>query len=159
MSETIYLRAHEPDTADRLVRELLDQQHFSPEQLHAYGKRLPGGLRVEATRWRSAALAFLPGAVLGAVALPFLWLVLVDTPSDIATVALGLIGAVVAGGWSLMHERHKDSPLNAQKRAMRHGDLMLAADVDDSEIDAVQQRIAEAHPEVDVLGRDPGQRR
>ncbi|NBC14938.1 MAG: hypothetical protein GVY09_16705 [Gammaproteobacteria bacterium] len=158
MTETLYVRAHEPGTAERVVNELLDREHVSPERLHAYGKRLPGGLRVEATRWRSTALAILPGAVVGAVAVPFLWLVVVETPSDVATLALGLIGAVAAGGWSLMHERRKDSPMNAQKRAMRHGDLLIAADVDDSEADAVERRIADSHPEVDVLGSDPAQR-
>jgi len=158
MSETLYVRAHEPGAAERVVNELLDREHFSPERLHAYGKRLPGGLRVEATRWRSTALAILPGAVVGAVAVPFLWLVVVETPSDVATLALGLIGAVVAGGWSLMHERHKDSPMNAQKRAMRHGNLLIAADVGARDRDAVERRIAEAHPEVDVLGSDPAQR-
>jgi hypothetical protein len=47
---------------------------------------------------------------------------------------------------------------HALQRAMRRGELLIAADVHDSEADAVERRIADSHPEVDVLGSDPGQR-
>lgn len=154
MSTTLYIRAGEPTAGRRLIDELLGQG-FEPGQLHAYGKQLPGGLPVEGTHWRNAFMAFLPGAVVGAVALPFLWPVLFKTPGTVEVLLLAGIGAVIAGGWSLLHERRKASPMNAQRQAMRRGELMVAADVDEDRRADVEQRIRQEHPEMDLLGSDP----
>ncbi len=151
---TLYMRTPNAAEGGRLIDEFL-QQGFERGQLHVYGQNLPGGLPVEATRWRSASLAILPGAVVGAVLLPMLWLVLFATPSENLVLLLATIGAAIGGGWSLWHERHKPSPLNAQQQAMRRGELMIAAEVPAEGVSSIEQRITESHPEVSLLGPDP----
>jgi hypothetical protein len=153
MTTTIYIRAREPDNGRRLIDELL-QQGLSADRLHVYGKHLPQGLPVEATRWRNTASSILPGALLGAVAVPAIWLVLFKMPSTLYVLLLGLLGAAVGGWWSLYRERREDSPLNAQRQAMQHGELMIAADVDDDEVKEMEQRISQRHPEMMMLGPD-----
>ena len=155
MTSTIYIHAHEPTEGRRLIDELLEQG-FERRQLHVYGKDLPGGLPVEATRWRNTFMAILPGALVGAVALPSLSAIFFRRPSEGLVLLLGLIGAAVVGTWSLLHERRKASPMNAQQSAMRHGEMMIAASVDADRVSEIEQRIARDHPDMSMLGPDAG---
>jgi hypothetical protein len=154
MTTTLYIRAREPENGRRLIDELL-AEGFSAERLHVYGNTLPQGLPVAATRWRSTATAVLPGAVIGAVALPVLWVALLQTPSEALVLILALIGGLAGGAWSLRRERHVQTPLSAQRQALSHGELLIAAQVDDERVGEVERQISERHPEMLMLGPDP----
>jgi len=144
------MRAREHGEGRRLIDDLLGQG-FQQQQLHVYGRELPEGLPVEATRWRSTAMAILPGAVIGAVALPTLWQLLFKAQSDGQVMVLALIGAAVVGAGSLLLERGRASPMNAQQSAMRSGELMIAAEVDDDRVPEITRQISRSHPEVSML--------
>lgn len=154
MTTTIYIRAREPENGRRLIDELL-AEGISTERLHVYGNTLPQGLPVEATRWRSAPTAVLPGAVIGAVALPVLWLVFFQAPSEAMTLLLAVLGGLAGGAWSLRRERHVQTPLSAQRQALSRGEMLIAAKVDDERVGEVERQIAERHPEMLMLGPDP----
>ncbi|WP_058558263.1 hypothetical protein [Thiohalocapsa sp. ML1] len=154
MTTTLYIRAREPENGRRLIDELLSEG-FSADRLHVYGNNLPQGLRVEATRWRSTPTAVLPGAVIGAVALPILWLLLFQTPSQTMALLLAIVGGLAGGAWSLRRERHVQTPLSAQRQALTRGELLIAAKVDDERVGEVERQISERHPEMLMLGPDP----
>jgi len=152
MSTTIFIRAREPDNGRRLIDELL-QSGFDPARLHVYGRRLPPDLPVAATTWRTGPEAMLPGAVAGALVLPaVVWVAL---PLHI----LGLLALAAGGGfggaaWSIARRRRSQGALEAQRQALEDGEMMIAASVDDAQIKSVEDRIAERHPELLVLGAD-----
>ena len=143
-----------PAEGRQLIDELL-HQGFQARQLHVYAKDIPGDLPVEATHWRNGFLAFLPGGIVGAAALPTLWQLRFPTPSQSLVLVLALLGAAVCGGWTLAHERRKPSPINARQSAMRRGEMMIAAEVEDGRVVEVERRIAGAQPGVAMLGPDP----
>jgi hypothetical protein len=153
MTTTIYIRAREPENGRRLIDELL-AQGIPRERLHVFGRQLPKGLPVEATRWQGTPMTVLPGAVIGAVVLAVVWLVLFPAASGPSLLLLALLGAVIGGLWSLRRERGKESPMDVQRASMGPREMMIAADLDDSRVPEIEQRIARDHPELLMLGPD-----
>jgi hypothetical protein len=153
MTTTIYIRAREPDNGRRLIDELL-AQGIPPERLRVYGRHPPKGLPVQATRWQGTPMTVLPGAVIGAAVLAVIWLALFPTARGPSLLLLALLGAVIGGLWSLRRERDKTSPMDVQRASMGPREMMIAADVDDSRVSEIEQRIARDHPELLMLGPD-----
>ena len=154
MTTPIYIRARNPDNGARLVRELLELG-TEAERLRVVGRRIPADLPVAAKRWRPPALAVAVPALIGALALPTLGALLFSALEPFSLLLLALVGAALGAGWQLSRGPRAQDPLAAQADALRRGELIIIADLDDAEVRRVEAQVAERHPEVLLLGPDP----
>jgi hypothetical protein len=154
MSTPIYIRARHPDKGVRLVRELLELG-TPAERLQVVGRRLPADLPVAARRWQPPAVGVAVPALIGAIGLPVLGALLFSAMEALSILMLALLGAALGAGWQLTRSTGSKDPLTAQRDALRRGELIIIADLDDAEVRRVETQIAERHPEVLLLGPDP----
>jgi hypothetical protein len=154
MTTPIYIRARNPDNGARLVRELLELG-TDAERLQVVGRRIPADLPVAAKRWRPPALAVAVPALIGAVALAVLGVLLFSAVEPFSVLMLAIVGAALGAGWQLSRSPASQDLLTPQRDALRRGELMIIADLDDTEVRRVEAQIAERHPEVLLLGPDP----
>ena len=155
MTTTIYIRARNPDNGARVVEELL-ALGIPRERLEVHGRHIPAGVSVPAKRWRAPAATLLPATLVGAVALPLLGALLL-AGSDVRTLLLlALLGAGAGVVWARNRLQATHEQFGAQQQALRRGELMIVADVDQADVQRVENHIATRHPEVLVLGPDPG---
>ena len=155
MTTPIYIRARNPDNGARVVEELL-ALGIPRERLEVHGREIPAGLSVPAKRWRDRNMTLLPAALIGAVALPLLGALILGGIDPSVLLVLALLGA--GAGLLSARGRLQDTRgrFGSQQQALRRGDLLIVAEVDHSDIERVENQIAERHPEVLVLGSDPG---
>ena len=155
MTTSIYIRARDPDNGARVVRELL-QLGTDPTRLRVVGRRAPADLPVAFSRWRPPATRLAVPALVGALLLPALAIGLYGGLDALAGLMFALVGAAVGAGWHLSLRPRGREPLAAQAQALRRGELMIIADLEESALPRVEAQIAERHPEVLLLGPDPG---
>jgi len=98
----------------------------------------------------------LPAVLIGAVALPSLGALLLGGIELSMLLLLTLLGASAGLVWGRGRLHDTQTRFGAQQQALRRGDLLIVAEVDHSDIERVENQIAERHPEVLVLGSDPG---
>ncbi|MFW6259016.1 MAG: hypothetical protein ACOC26_05930 [Halochromatium sp.] len=154
MTTRIYIRARDPQNGRRLVEELI-AEGVDPDALTLIGKQVPDGLPVHRRRWLDDSSAALRGALVSAgvvLAVSLLFQVL----EPWALLALVVIAAAMGGGWWVRRNRRANLPLSAQREAMQGGDLLIAADLPDTEAPRVEERVSQRHPELLVLGPDAG---
>jgi len=154
MNNTIYIRVRHPDNGVRVADELISLG-IPRDRVHVYARRIPAGLPVQTTRWRSRDQTRMAAAVVGAVSLPLLVGLLLGGSDAVTTLVLALLGAAAgllsARAWS--RRAHVD--FGIQEEALKRGELMIVAELDQSKVQDIETRIAERHPEVMVLGSDP----
>jgi hypothetical protein len=155
MTTSIYIRARDPENGARVVEDML-ALGLPPERLKVYGKRIPEGLRVQAIRWHRGILSIVLAAIAGAIAFAVVGAVLLIGIDAETAELLALVGAGTGAFWQQSRLSRRYAAVSAQKDALRHGDMMIVADVDNAELEWVETQVAESHPEVLLLGTDPG---
>jgi len=155
MTSPIYIRARNPDNGARVVDELL-ALGIPSERLEVYGREIPASVSVRVKRWRGRNTTLLSAALIGAAALPALGALILGGIDLSVLLVLALLGASAGLFWARTRIHHTLTRLGPQQQALRRGDLLIVADVDQSDIERVENQIAERHPEVLVLGSDAG---
>jgi hypothetical protein len=154
MTTPIYIRVRNPDNGVRVVEGLL-QLGIAKDRLQAYGRRIPADLPVQATRWRGSAATLLPAMLVGtAGVLLFGGLIFGIDPWTF--LLLAIIGAGVGALWGRGRLSDKRARFGSQRKALDQGDLMIVADLPQSDVQRVETYVSEQHPEMLVLGTDPG---
>jgi hypothetical protein len=136
-----------------LVEELM-QEGVEREHIRVYGRHPPKALPVAVTRWRTDNAALVEGAAVGAAAV-LLAMLLLGGLSPVAGVLLLLLGAAGGAGWWLLSSRNAVEPVSRQAELLRNGEHVIAADVASDDLERIEKRLSERHPEVPILGPDP----
>ncbi|MGB5833940.1 MAG: hypothetical protein WBG92_18400 [Thiohalocapsa sp.] len=155
MTTPIYIRARNPDNGARVVEELL-ALGIPRERLEVHGRAIPAGVSVPTKRWRDRNTTLLWAALIGAAVLPLLGALILGGIDLSMLLVLALSGAGVGLVWARGRLHDSQTRFGPQQQALRRGDLLIVAEVDRSDIERVENQIAERHPEVLVLGSDPG---
>lgn len=154
MTTPIYIRARNPDNGKRVVEELLTLG-IPRERLELFGRRIPAGLSVRATQWGSDKATLVPAVLVGAVGLPLLAALLLAGIDPVAGLVLALLGGGAGALWAGSRRQRAPAQLGLQPEALKPDDLIIVADLEQSDLQRVETQIAEHHPEVMVLGPDP----
>jgi len=154
MTTPIYIRVRNPDNGVRVVEGLL-QLGIARDRLRAHGRRIPADLPVTATPWRGSAATLLPAMLVGAAGVLLLGGLIFGT-DPWTFLLLVLIGAGIGALWGRRRLEDERARFGPQRQALDQGDLMIVADLEQSDVQRVETYVSEQHPEVLVLGTDPG---
>ena len=154
MTTAINIRAGDPNDGAHVVDDLI-RLGVQPERLRLYGRRIPKPLGVRVVQWRPAATTLVPAALAGAAVAVLLGALVLGGVELVSTLSLAVLGAASGALWQRYQRERTLAPLGPQRDALRRGELVIVAEVDDTELAQLEAQLAERHPEVLLLGPDP----
>ncbi|MGD2083636.1 MAG: hypothetical protein PVF91_11760 [Chromatiales bacterium] len=156
----LFMLAPRAELAEDLVADLLELG-VRPGEISVFAGRadflgVPKGVRVSMVRrpadaaWRGG----LAGAGLGLALGLAVWTLAGDLTSAVAALALGVAsGSVIA---VLLSTRRTAGTLGPLRPMVEGGDLVVDIRVPKSRLDELEGRVKAEHPDVQILGTDPG---
>ncbi len=154
MITKIYLRARQATAARGLVEELL-ADGIEAERIRVHARQ-PPDLPVPRATYRTPGQALRQGAIIGAATLlaPALALILLSQIPAPGLALLPALGASLGGAWWYQRNEAVNGLVHPQRAALQRGELVIALALERDQVERLEVRLSERHPDVPLLGSD-----